>query len=113
MFLRLLALFALSTSAVFGSVQDFERASTFVKTSPDANADDDLKLRFYALFKQGKVGQCNTQRPALSMNPLELIDSMARQAMWDAWKGLGDMPQEVAREQYIALLDETVPAWRS
>ena len=111
MFLRLLAIFALSTSAVFGSVAEFQLASTYVKEKPSANTDDETKLRFYALFKQGTVGKCTTQRPAL--NPLDIITTMERQAMWDAWNTLGDLSQEEARQQYIQLLDETVPEWRA
>ena len=44
----------------------FEAANQFIKTSDKnvslTNAD---KLQFYALFKQGSVGDCNTSRPGM------------------------------------------------
>ena len=52
------------------------------------------KLEFYALFKQGTVGDTNTERPGM-------LD-MKGKAKWDAWKAKEGMSQDDAKAAYVA-----------
>ena len=52
------------------------------------------KLEFYALFKQAKVGDTNTDRPGM-------MDFKGK-AKWDAWKAKEGMSQDDASAAYVA-----------
>lgn len=67
-----------------------------LKTSPSNN---DL-LELYALFKQGTVGDCKTQRPGM-------LDMKGR-AKWDAWKDRESMAQDEAKQKYIKKAEELI-----
>ena len=67
-----------------------EQASAF------SGLPDDKKLEIYALFKQGSVGDVNTDRPGM-------LDFKGK-AKWDAWNGKKGMDQEEAKRQYIELV---------
>jgi len=54
------------------------------------------RLEIYALFKQGSIGDLNTECPAW-------IDFKSR-AKWDAWYSKKGMPQQEARRAYISLV---------
>ena len=56
------------------------------------------KLEFYALFKQGTVGDVNTERPGMF--------DMKGKAKWDAWKGKEGMSQDDAKAAYVAKVQE-------
>ena len=56
------------------------------------------KLEFYALFKQGTVGDINTDRPGM-------FDPKGR-AKWDAWDGKKGMSQDDAKSAYVELVKE-------
>ena len=56
---------------------------------------DDKKLEVYALFKQGSVGDCNTERPGM-------IDFKGK-AKWDAWDAKKGMSKEDAMQEYVDL----------
>ena len=56
------------------------------------------KLKIYGLFKQANVGPCNIPKPG-GFN-------FVAKAKYDAWKGLGEMSQDEAKEAYIAFVDE-------
>ena len=56
------------------------------------------KLEFYALFKQGTVGDTNTERPGM-------LD-MKGKAKWDAWKAKEGMSQDDAKAAYVAKVQE-------
>ena len=52
------------------------------------------KLELYALFKQGTVGDVNTERPGM-------LDLKGK-AKWDAWKGKEGTSQDDAKAAYVA-----------
>lgn len=54
----------------------------------------------YALFKQSTAGKVTSSRPSM-------VDFVGR-AKWDAWNSLGDMSQEKAQRDYIAIVDGLV-----
>lgn len=54
---------------------------------------NELMLRFYAYFKQATNGPCQGSRPAF-------WDLVGR-AKYDAWKRLGDMPNQEAMTKYV------------
>ena len=80
----------------------FEEASARMSSQDIAeqvgNLSNDEKLDFYALFKQGTVGDVNTERPGM-------LD-MKGKAKWDAWKGKEGMSQDDAKAAYVAKVQE-------
>ncbi|XP_046850696.1 enoyl-CoA delta isomerase 2-like isoform X1 [Xenia sp. Carnegie-2017] len=46
---------------------------------------NELKLKMYALFKQGSLGKCNTPKPGT-------LDFVGK-AKWNAWNDLSDLSQ--------------------
>ena len=76
-------------SAIMSSEEFAERVSAI------SNED---KLEFYGLFKQGTVGNINTERPGM-------LDLKGK-AKWDAWKGKEGMSQDDAKAAYIAKVQE-------
>ena len=75
----------------------FEDATARMASHDIADAvgalSNEEKLEFYALFKQGTVGDVNTARPGM-------LDLKGK-AKWDAWKGKEGMSQADAKAQYI------------
>jgi diazepam-binding inhibitor (GABA receptor modulator, acyl-CoA-binding protein) len=59
---------------------------------------NDKKLEIYALYKQGMVGDVNTDRPGM-------LDLKGK-AKWDAWNGKKGTPKEDAQKQYIELVND-------
>ena len=72
-------------------------SSEDVKDQVTALSNED-KLEFYALFKQGTVGDTNTERPGMF--------DMKGKAKWDAWKAKEGMSQDDAKAAYVALVQE-------
>lgn len=83
--------------------QTFEQASTYMSNTP-MKLSNDVKLQLYALYKQSTVGPCNTSKPGL----LE----MTARAKWNAWNDLKQLDNNIAKQQYIELVDKLVPTWR-
>ncbi|XP_012672374.2 enoyl-CoA delta isomerase 2, mitochondrial [Clupea harengus] len=82
-------------SAMGVSMEDFNNAKeklSGLKKDPGNEA----KLKIYALFKQATKGPCNTPKPGM----LDFINK----AKWDAWKSLGSVSQEEAKQQYVDLI---------
>ncbi|CAG9795933.1 unnamed protein product [Diatraea saccharalis] len=65
--------------------------------------DNNQLLELYGLFKQGIDGKCNTPKPGW-------LDSRGRRK-WEAWKALGDMPKEIAKQNYIDFVQKYDPNW--
>ncbi|KAA0191426.1 enoyl-CoA delta isomerase 2, mitochondrial-like isoform X2 [Hyalella azteca] len=59
---------------------------------------NEVKLKMYALYKQGMEGKATGKRPGV-------MDFVAR-AKWDAWNSLADMSKEEALKAYLAIVDE-------
>ena len=84
----------------------FEKAVNYVRTAPaNPNASNDEKLKLYALFKQGTVGDVQGSQPWA-------VQFEAR-AKWDAWKAQEGKSQELAKEEYISYLNEIHPGWNN
>ncbi|RBL90596.1 acyl-CoA-binding protein [Chitinophaga flava] len=76
----------------------FEQAVTDSKTLSEKPSNDIL-LQLYALYKQGSVGDNNTEPPS---NPFDFV-AKAKHEAWDALKG---KTQESAMQDYVALVKE-------
>ncbi|XP_059163462.1 acyl-CoA-binding protein-like isoform X1 [Physella acuta] len=64
---------------------------------------NDEKLAIYGLYKQGTVGDCNTDRPGLF--------DMKGKAKWDAWNALKGKSKDDAMKEYVAKVDELKKAY--
>jgi len=76
--------------------QEFEQAATDSKTLPEKPGNDVL-LQLYSLYKQGSIGDVNTEPPS---NPFDFVNK----AKHDAWAGLKGKSQEDAMKEYIGLV---------
>jgi len=79
----------------------FDKAVSIVQSLPKEGPikpSDDDKLVFYKYYKQATVGKVNTVKPGM-------FDFVGK-AKWDAWKGVEDVSQEVARQKYVEKLLE-------
>jgi len=74
----------------------FKQASDDVTKLPKA-PDNDVKLKLYALYKQGAQGDCAGPRPGV-------MDFVGK-VKYDAWKNLEGTSQEDAMQQYIDLVE--------
>lgn len=79
--------------------EQFTKAADNVKKLKSTPADADM-LEIYSLFKQGTVGDCNTDRPGM-------LDLKGK-AKWDAWNGKKGMAQDSAKEAYVKKVLELV-----
>lgn len=59
---------------------------------------NEKKLEIYALYKQGLVGDVNTDRPGMF--------DMKGKAKWDAWNGKKGTPKEEAQQAYVDLVTD-------
>ncbi|XP_041824004.1 enoyl-CoA delta isomerase 2, mitochondrial isoform X2 [Melanotaenia boesemani] len=83
------------------TVQQFEQAKTKLSTLKN-DPGNEVKLKIYALFKQATQGPCNTPKPGM----LDFVNKVK----WDAWKSLGSISQDEARQQYCDLIGSLVEA---
>jgi len=69
--------------------QRFEQAAKNMKLSGDdkdtTKFGDDELLKLYSLYKQGTVGDCNTEKPGM-------FDFKGK-AKWEAWNGIKGISQ--------------------
>jgi len=56
-------------------------------------------LLLYALYKQATLGPAAAAKKRSNL----ALPSARATAKWNAWKSLGDLPQEEAKRRYIAL----------
>ncbi|XP_049877443.1 acyl-CoA-binding domain-containing protein 6-like [Pectinophora gossypiella] len=78
----------------------FNKAADHVRKLT-SKLDNNQLLELYGLFKQGTEGTCNTPKPGW-------LDGRGRRK-WEAWKALGDMPKDEARQKYVALVQKYDP----
>ncbi|XP_039646737.1 enoyl-CoA delta isomerase 2, mitochondrial isoform X1 [Perca fluviatilis] len=83
------------------TVEQFEQAKTKLSTLKN-DPGNEAKLKIYALFKQATQGPCNTPKPGM----LDFVNKVK----WDAWKSLGSISQDEARQQYCDLIGSLVTA---
>merc|ERR1712002_44362 len=79
--------------------EKFNKAADQVKNLSQQPTDDELK-EVYSLYKQGTVGDCNTERPGM-------LDFKGK-AKWDAWSGKKGMSKEAAMEAYVAKVEQLI-----
>ena len=79
----------------------FEKAAQDVTALSQA-PDNDVMLKLYALFKQGKQGDCEGKRPGMM--------DFVKRAKFDAWKTLEGTSQENAMQKYIDVVNGLVEA---
>ncbi|CAN9506052.1 unnamed protein product [Ophioblennius macclurei] len=83
------------------TVEQFERSKKELSTLKK-DPGNEVKLKIYALFKQATQGPCNTPKPGM----LDFVNKVK----WDAWKSLGSITQDEARQQYCDLVSSLVAA---
>jgi len=81
----------------------FDKAVAIVQGLPKdgpVQVSTDDKLQFYAYYKQGTIGDVNTERPGL-------LDFQGKYK-WDAWKKVEGTSKEDAQAKYVELLLEVL-----
>ena len=79
--------------------QEFEEAVNFVQSGQgDFKPGNDLKLQFYALYKQASEGDVKGKKPGLT-------DFVGR-AKYSAWEKVKGMSADQAMQSYIDKLAE-------
>jgi len=78
--------------------QEFEQAAADSKTL-STKPDNDVLLQLYSLYKQGSIGDVNTEPPS---NPFDFVNK----AKHDAWSSLKGKSSEEAMKEYIALVNK-------
>eukprot|EP00268_Persea_americana_P001231 TRINITY_DN1036_c0_g1_i1.p1 TRINITY_DN1036_c0_g1~~TRINITY_DN1036_c0_g1_i1.p1 ORF type:complete len:489 (-),score=137.99 TRINITY_DN1036_c0_g1_i1:110-1576(-) len=63
----------------------------------------DVEMQLYGLHKVATEGPCYEPQPSML--------KVSARAKWHAWQRLGNMNPEVAMEQYINLLSDSIPGW--
>lgn len=78
----------------------FDEAVNYIQNAEgDFKPSNDLKLEFYALYKQATEGDIRGKRPGM-------MDFVGR-AKYDAWEKVQGMSSEEAMQKYIERLEET------
>ncbi|CAG7733180.1 unnamed protein product, partial [Allacma fusca] len=72
-------------------------AESQAKLKSVSDPGNDVKLKLYGLYKQAIVGKNTTKK-------LVVMDFVGK-AKWDAWTASGDISQEEAQKQYIAVVE--------
>ncbi|KAH8376908.1 hypothetical protein KR093_002070, partial [Drosophila rubida] len=80
---------------------EFDQAAEDVKNLNSTPADNDL-LELYSLYKQAKVGDCNTDKPGF-------LDFKGK-AKWEAWNKIKGMSNGDAQAAYIAKVKSLIAA---
>lgn len=76
----------------------FDEAVNYIQTAEgDFKPSNEMKLEFYALYKQATEGDVSGKRPGM-------MDFVGR-AKFDAWEKLKGMSSEDAMARYIEKLD--------
>ena len=76
--------------------EQFNAAVNVIQNLPKNGSfqpSDQMKLKFYALFKQAKEGPNTTPKPSF----YEIVPRYK----WEAWTKLGQMPREEAMKGYV------------
>jgi len=76
----------------------FDDAVNYIQTAEgDFKPSNEMKLEFYALYKQATEGDVSGKRPGM-------MDFVGR-AKYDAWDKLKGMSKEDAMQQYVDKLE--------
>lgn len=77
----------------------FDEAVNYIQSAEgDFKPSNDLKLEFYALYKQATEGDVSGKRPGM-------MDFVGR-AKYDAWEKVQGMSSDEAMQNYIDRLEE-------
>lgn len=76
--------------------EQFEKAAVESK-SLASKPDNETLLQLYSLYKQGSIGDINTEPPS---NPFDYV----AKAKYDAWAGLKGKSSSDAMTEYIDLI---------
>lgn len=77
----------------------FDEAVNYIQSAKgDFQPSNDMKLEFYALFKQATTGDVSGKRPGM-------MDFVGR-AKYDAWEQLKGMSADQAMQTYIDRLEQ-------
>lgn len=76
----------------------FRQAVSESKNLPEKPGNETL-LQLYSLFKQGSIGDVNTDPPS------NLFDFVAK-AKYEAWAALKGKSNEEAMKEYVALINK-------
>ena len=84
----------------------FSQAVAHVSRPPSTTqVSDEVRLRFYGLYKQATEGPLRNRIPRPS-----LLNYKAR-AKWDAWTACREMGPSQAKQLYVSRLAATNPGW--
>ncbi len=78
--------------------EQFEKAATDSKSLP-SKPDNNTLLQLYSLYKQGSIGDVNSEPPS---NPFDFV----AKAKFDAWNSLKGKAQEEAMQEYVDLVNK-------
>lgn len=78
--------------------EQFEKAAEESKSLPQKPSNETL-LQLYSLYKQGSIGDIDTDPPS---NPFDFV----AKAKYDAWAALKGKTQFAAMEEYIELVNK-------
>jgi diazepam-binding inhibitor (GABA receptor modulating acyl-CoA-binding protein) len=78
--------------------QEFEQAAADSKTLSEKPSNDVL-LQLYSLYKQGSIGDVNTEPPS---NPFDFVNK----AKYESWASLKGKSPEDAMKEYVALVNK-------
>ncbi|KAG6511873.1 hypothetical protein ZIOFF_029952 [Zingiber officinale] len=85
----------------------FGVAAEFVSSEKGGDAvsklSDEAQLLLYGLHKVATEGPCYEPKPMTLM--------VSARSKWYAWQRLGNMNPEAAMEEYIGLLNNSIPGW--
>lgn len=76
---------------------NFEDASESVKHL-SSKPSDDIMLELYGLYKQGTIGDVNTERPGFW--------DLVGKAKWDSWDSFKGTSVDEAQAKYVALVEK-------
>merc|ERR1712168_1651353 len=78
--------------------KEFEAAAAKAKSKVNPTLENDELLELYALFKQGSIGDVNTEAPGM-------LDVKGK-AKWNAWSAKKGMEPKNAMLQYIEFVQK-------
>lgn len=84
--------------------EQFSKAAKHLQSLASELGNETLLL-LYSYYKQGLEGPCNVPKPSWY--------DLKNKSKWEAWKNLGNMSNDDAKQQYINLVEKLDPAFKS